>query len=136
MKTATINASVNTRSTFEKVGETWAMIRVVCHFIPVICSLVWLVYYAFEPANFVADYILFPLLVVGWVSAIIACPLRFLKATFGLALAGLKLGWVICPLFPMCIVTALFGGALGLMGGILLGAFAPAIVTIYAFFKD
>lgn len=137
MKTATMNpTAMETRSAFEKVAEAWAMIRDVCHFVPVICSLVWIIYYAFDPSNFVADYILFPLVMAGWVAALIACPLQFIKVAFKLVVGGWTIGWTICPLIPMCFGTALAGAAVGLCAALMLVVFAPAAITIYNFFKD
>ena len=130
------NPASEKQITFEKIAEAWAMVRAVCHFVPVICSLVWILYYTLNPSNFVADYILFPLVMAGWIAALIACPLQFLKVAFKLMIGGWTIGWTICPLIPMCFATALFGAALGLMGGLALVVFAPAAITIYNFFKD
>ena len=137
MQTMTVNnPTTETRTAFEKIAEAWGMIRAICHFVPLICSLVWILYYTLDPSNFVADYILFPLMAIGWISALIACPLQFIKVALKLVAGGWTVGWAICPLIPMCFGTALAGAAIGLFAGILLVTFAPAAITIYMFFKD
>ena len=137
METMTINNPTRkTQTTFEKLGEIWGMTRAICHFVPVICSLVWILYYTLNPSNFVADYILFPLVMIGWIAALIACPLQFIKVAFKLVVGGWTVGWTICPLIPMCFGTALAGAAIGLFAAIVLVVFAPAAITIYNFFKD
>ena len=122
-------------STFEKVAETWAMIRAICHFVPIVSSLGWLVAWAI-PNDTLFTYVLMPLIAIGLLAAILAAPLQFLKTAFSLTIGGWTLGWTLCPFFPMCFTTAFIGAGLGLTAGLALAIFAPAAITIYNFLKD
>ena len=62
-------------SAFEKNSEIWAIVRCVCHFVPLITSIVWILYYAFDPSNFIVDYILAPIMIIGWIAALVARPI-------------------------------------------------------------
>ena len=131
-----VEQTVPEQSTFERILETWAMIRMICHFVPVLTSLGWLIYSCTNPSDGVFAFLLAPMIVVGLLAAIIATPWQFIKAAFKLMLTGWKLGWTLCPFFPTCIGTALLGAALGAAGGVMLMVYIPAAITIYNFFKD
>ena len=123
-------------SAFDTFCTIFAKIRLACHFLPILTSVAWLIHTVFDPSNFVSDYILVPLLFIGWISALLARPLKFIKVAFCLVTGGLSIGWTICPLFPMCIATAGIGLALGATAALFIVAYAPAAITIYCFIKD
>jgi hypothetical protein len=123
-------------SALNTILDVFAKFRTVCHFLPLLSSVAWVIHTAFDPSRFVSDYILVPLLVIGWAAALIARPVKFITLAIGLATGGLTLGWTICPLFPLCIATAGIGLALGVSAALFLVAYAPAAITIYCFVKD
>ena len=124
-----------TNKTFlQKLAEVWAIVYTACHFIPLISSLAWIIYYTMNPSNFVVNYILFPLMVIGWVAATIARFPAFLSLMGKCVGMGTSIGFIF--IFPFNLAFMLVGMAFGLAlaGGIAI--YAPAVVTIFCFVKD
>lgn len=136
MNQNTIEQTAPAQSTWERIMDAWMLIRVGCHFVPVLTSLAWLITYCTNPSDGVFTFLLAPLIVIGLLAAVIATPWQFIKAAFKLMITGWKLGWTLCPFFPTCIGTAFLGAALGAIGGMALMIYVPAVITIYNFFKD
>lgn len=138
MKGDTIMETTNktTNATFDKICDVWATIVLVCHFVPLVCSLVWILYYTVHPSNFVVNYIMTPLLIIGWGAALIARLGKFLVMPFSFVAKGWSIGWFICPFFPLCLLTAVFGAIFGFAGAMMIAVYAPAAVTIFCLFTD
>ena len=111
-------------------------IRTVCHFLPLLISLAWLIYWIFNPANWVADYILAPMMAIGWISLIIARPLKTVITGFKFIKAGLKFGYDITMIIPACYTTALIGFFIALTAFMLILMYFPAGITLYFLFSE
>lgn len=115
-------------------AEIWAIITMVCAFLPLISTLAWLLYAIPGMPIFVTDYILVPMMFIGWGATVLSCPLKLLKLIGKMVLKPFLAGLCI-PILPINLFLAcLFGGA-GACALLALLAFAPAIVTLVNFFK-
>ena len=124
---------MNNNTTFSNIFKT---IRTVCHFLPLLISLAWLIYWIFNPANWVADYILAPMMMIGWISLIIARPLKTVITGFKFIKAGLKIGYDITMIIPACYTTALIGFFIALTAFMLILMYFPAGITLYFLFSE
>lgn len=122
-------------SAFERIAEIWFKIRIPCHFIPLLTSIGWIIYYTLEPSNFVVNYILFPLMVIGWGAALIARFFDFISLVFGLIGTGLSFGFSIF-IIPFNFLFALIGGTIGLSIAFVLVVYAPGAVTLFCLIRD
>ena len=118
------------------ISDTWINIRLICHFLPLLSTIGWIVDYTLNPSNFIVNYILFPLMVIGWIAAFIARPRELFAVIRKFISTGWATGWSICPLFPICYATALFIAGVGLIPAFMLVLGAPAAVTLFCFIKD
>lgn len=124
------------KSTSTNLKNILSLIRTICHFLPLLTSLVWIIHSTLNPSNFIADYLLLPIALIGWGSALIARPLKFFTTALKLVIGGWTIGWAICPFFPMCILTALIGALVGFFAILVILVYAPAVITILCFVKD
>jgi hypothetical protein len=122
-------------STLEKIAELRARVHAVCHFLPLAVSVAWLLFYLTNPANLVVNVFFAPVMIVGWVAALLATPLKFIVMTFKLIAGGWTVGFCVFPFFPMCFLTGFIGAVLGFGASVMIALYAPAAVTIFAFFE-
>ena len=122
-------------SAFERIADVWLKIRIPCHFIPLVTSLAWIIFYTLEPSNLVVNYILFPLMIIGWGAALIARLFDFIALVFGLIGTGLSFGFSIF-IIPFNFLFALIGGTIALAIAFGLVVYAPGAVTIFCLVRD
>ena len=109
-------------------------IAITCVFLPLVTTLAWIIYAIPGLPIWIADFVLAPMMIVGWVATLISCPLKLLKLLGKMVgkpfLLGLRF-----PIIPANFLIAMFllAGGLTVFAGLLI--FAPALVTIVNFFK-
>lgn len=136
MNTTTINTNRSYTVPCKKFDFAQLLdnIAIACVFLPLITSLAWLIYAIPGLPIWITDFILVPMMIVGWVATLISCPLKLLKLLGKMVgkpfLAGLRF-----PIVPANVVIALFLLSAGITAFIGLLIFAPALVTIINFFK-
>ena len=115
-------------------AAAWENISTVCAFLPLITTLAWLLYAIPGMPIFVTDFILVPMMCIGWIATLISCPVKVLKLIGKLVGKPFLTGLCI-PILPINLFLAcLFGGA-GACALAALLIFAPGIVTLTHFFK-
>lgn len=122
-----------TRATKE-FSSVWVIIRTVWAFLPLATTLAWLLYAIPNMPIFVIDYILFPMMIVGWVAGVTYRPGKVLKLAGKMVgklfLLGLKF-----PFFPADLLVAVIMGCIGASAFVALLAFAPAAVSTVCYFR-
>ena len=133
--TQRVNATAEKETERKSLSEIWEDIRFVCHFLPIITSIAMIIAYCFNPSNFIADYILMPIAVTGWIAAIIARPFAIIKSVFGISWKVFKF-FFFMPIFLVSTTAAIAAGIVtfGLLA--MVAMFAPAVFTISALIKD
>ena len=112
----------------------WENISTVCAFLPLITTFAWLLYAIPGMPIFVIDFILVPMMFIGWGATLLSCPLKVLKLIGKMVGKPFLVGLCI-PILPVNLLLAcLFGGA-GACALLALLAFAPGIVSLVTFFK-
>lgn len=111
-----------------KTLDVWDKVRPCCYFIPIITTVAVVLSFAYDLPIYVDNYIIFPMVFVGWIAALLTGPFRLLKLI-------LK--------FISFVGQAAIVGIFGCIGFILclnaieyIFLFAPAIITIIYFFRD
>lgn len=105
---------------YDAVMERFLTVRIICSF-TALCSSVAFIILLVSPDS--SGWIGFFEL-IGVVSALVACPLRLLKAVAGLIIGGFTIGLAFFG------IGCLIGAAIGAVIGLALILYAPAIVTI------
>lgn len=105
---------------YDAVMERFLIVRIICCF-TALCSSAAFIILLVSPNS--SGWIGFFEL-IGIVSALVACPLRLLKAVAGLVIGGFTIGLAFFG------IGCLIGAAIGAAVGLALVLYAPAIVTI------
>lgn len=126
-----------TAKTAKDMGSftVWENIRFFCHFVPLLTTLAWGLYAIPDLPITVIDYFLVPLMILGWIAAIIARPLEIIKLVGRLAGKGFLVGLLI-PIIPVNLFLAVIIGGAGLVAVAALLLFAPGALTIFCFVKE
>lgn len=107
----------------------WKKIKYVCYFLPILTTVAFVLNWAIDIPNVIADGILLPMACIGWLAALLTGPIKFLKGVVRSTLTGWNLGSVVG------IVGALFGGLIGTVAGLAAILYAPAVFTIHQAFE-
>ncbi len=112
---------------FAKLGKGFYILRCICCFTALLSTVATIITILdIEGAMAAADV----LVIIGLISALLACPVRLISTVFSIAAAGFSIG--LGFLGVGCVV----GLAIGLLiGGFLVLCF-PAVITIKYFFNE
>ena len=130
-----MTAAVNNKPDF---WTAFSGIRGICAFVPIVTSLIWIIYTVLEAVgfaalDFTATYILFPIACIGWLAAVIACPMKILTMVFACIFKPFVAGFKVA-FFPFSLILALILGGLGFVAAFAVLVYVPAAVTIPSFF--
>jgi len=130
-----VNSAAKNKSQNLNIADIIDKVRFICHFLPIISTLIIILNLTVTMPNFLVDYFFVPLTFVGWIAAIIARPVEIIKAVLAVPLKV----FAFIMLFPFIFIsfpTAL-GTSIAVFGCmILLFIFAPAAYTIYFLLKE
>lgn len=120
----------------ERLGNIAATAYVVMHFVPILTSVCWILYFCFGQNDTLLKY-LAPVMLLGIVCTLVTHPIAIPWACLKRIGYAFWRPFVGIPLIPMNIAAAAVCG--GLMMTLCLGAilFAPGALSLYYFFaKD
>ena len=124
-----------TSTGLENFLTIWRKVRMVCHFVPLLTTLGWILY-LIDEQTFGNSYFVVGMMAAGVIAMLIARPWRAIKTFLKLTVGGVIGGFAIFPIPPVCIITAAVGLCIG--GALAFGLFfvAPGAFTIYCMFNE
>ena len=115
---------------FENLADKFRALRSICCFLAVLSTIGFIMFLSTSSVTDAGYALSGIFMLVGCVSALLACPMRFLEIIVGLAAGGFSIG-----LF-FALIGSIVGGGIGLALGVALLIYAPAFVTIPYYFKE
>lgn len=114
-------------------------IQFICVFLPILCTIAWgIAWISGDEMNSVVTAITDVLLIVGLIGTLVFIVLTdilsFLKFVFSTIAKGWTIGMAICPIFPICFLTAFFGFAIAFIAVCALCTMLPVALTVYYYF--
>lgn len=124
-----------TENVLDKILDIWERVRLCCYFVPIITTVALIIDFIFELSDFAENYIIWPMVIIGWAAAVLTGPFRLIKLIWKWISFGWKAFWII-PVYPICLILGCMGAVLCFAGIGYILLFAPAVVTIYYFVTE
>lgn len=132
----TMNDSGTQNKKIDKILDIWDTVQLCCYFIPIVTTIVWVLSSNFNLPIFLEDYILFPIMFVGWIAVFLTGPIRLLKLLLEVSFWSGKIGFALIPIFPICLISGLTCLIVCFCLLLYVFIYAPAAITLYCFFRD
>lgn len=129
MNTTNTMATTKKETNFnkEKVMDFLSTAR---YFAPILASAGWIIGFSLGHMVFF-DFIGIIFVIIGLVSAVTVCPIKFLKFAFTCGKKGFGIARLFIPVYGLAdIFGGLFGFTTGAFLGLMVTIFAPALFTI------
>ncbi len=118
----------------DRVIEFFGNAYIVLHFVPIIASIVWIIYFACGQGEALAQW-LSPILLIGYAGVVLTRP--FKTIVWALKIVGRATFGTLCNcLFPFNLVAAAFVFFCALLFVMGVVFFIPAALTLYFLFFD
>ena len=121
-------------SSEDRAAEFLSTTYIVLHFVPIIASICWIIYFACGQGDALAQ-VLSPILLVGYAGVVLTRP--FKTIVWALKIVGRATFGTLCNvMFPVNLVAAVFAFLFSLLFVMGVVFFVPAALTLYFLFVD